>query len=173
MYRTADLKIYEHWLDAPDCFYPASGDPQSIIVPWTQYCSPNFLEWVNGQYGLADRRTCLVLKHAQFSEYVSVSSANPNADLHRLLLNDSDFKRALVQTIRSKASQSTRRHVTRHFNEVGVKRPRDHFLGSTERLEAGIKRLTCSTSFVVGNNGGARLSSKKNSIDRNVDVKAC
>ena len=104
VYRTADLKIYEHWLDAPDCFYPASGDPQSIIVPWTQYCSPNFLEWVNGQYGLADRRTCLVLKHAQFSEYVSVSSANPNADLHRLLLNDSDFKRALVQTIRSKAS---------------------------------------------------------------------
>ena len=101
VYRSGDPKSYDAFLEDQACQLPLISSNQTQVIPWSSYCSEAFLEDCFKKYKQYPNGACIILRHNQFAEHISIGTANPKINLYEILCNNTELKRRFIERIRN------------------------------------------------------------------------
>lgn len=150
-FRSGDIESYKLFIKDQGCKLPLKVHGKNSLMAWQQFCSEQYLSHCLKKYKQYPNGACILLKHHDCAEHISIGSARADLNLFDLFNNHPDIKRKMIAIIRNQINLSYNPIKPRYHTDDSI----PFFINSKPKK---IIRAINNKTLVIGNRGAAYLN---------------
>jgi len=109
---TKNLELMKAYVKDDDCHFGAEVESKSNVLKWDQYCSIKYLGRLKQEYESQITGYCIVYKHHDCNENISIGVADEDSRALNIVLDDVALRRKLTCYVRSYFPENKKESVT-------------------------------------------------------------